>query len=166
MYEEQWVRGIVLSVSQLGEYDKRMVVLTEQLGRITVFANGARRQNNRFTAVAQSFTMGRFLLRPGKQAYTLTGAEIQRSFLDLTLDVESFASASYCSELTEYFTREGLGGKDELNLLYFDKRQVLAEDAQIRKAAPVAGKQNTVRTKHKPFFNLNFQKTFAVIDQL
>ena len=118
MYEEQWVRGIVLSVSQLGEYDKRMVVLTEQLGRITVFANGARRQNNRFTAVAQSFTMGRFLLRPGKQAYTLTGAEIQRSFLDLTLDVENFASASYCSELTEYFTREGLGGKDELNLLY------------------------------------------------
>ncbi len=118
MYEEQWVRGIVLSVSQLGEYDKRMVVLTEQLGRVTVFANGARRQNNRFTAVAQSFTLGRFQVRPGKQAYTLTGAEIQKSFLDLTQDVESFASASYCCELVEYFTREGVGGKDELNLLY------------------------------------------------
>ena len=47
MNEELWVRGIVLSVTQLGEYDKRMVVLTEQLGKITVFANGARRQIGR-----------------------------------------------------------------------------------------------------------------------
>ena len=127
MYEPLWVRGIVLSVSQLGEYDKRMVVLTEQLGKITIFANGARRQNNRFTAVAQSFTMGRFQLRPGNQAYTLTGAEIERPFLELCGDMEGYTSAAYCCELTDYFTREGVGGSDELNLLYVTFLALLEE---------------------------------------
>ena len=127
MYEPLWVRGIVLSVSQLGEYDKRMVVLTEQLGKITIFANGARRQNNRFTAVAQSFTMGRFQLRPGNQAYTLTGAEIERPFLELSGDIEGYTSAAYCCELTDYFTREGVGGSDELNLLYVTFLALLEE---------------------------------------
>ena len=118
MQDELCVRGIVLSVSLLGEYDKRMVVLTEQLGKITIFANGARRKNSRFAAVTQSFTLGRFHVRPGRQSYTLTGAELERSFLDLTPDMERYASASYCCELMDYFTREGVGGRDELNLLY------------------------------------------------
>ena len=71
--------------------------------------------------------MGRFRLRPGRQSYTLTEAEIEQSFLKLTEDVERFASASYCCELTEYFTREGLGGKDELNLLYVSFLALLEE---------------------------------------
>ena len=118
MQDELTVRGIVLTVTQLGEYDKRLVVLTEQLGKITVFANGARRKNSRFAAVTQSFTMGSFTVRPGKNTYTLCEAVLERSFLDLTMDVEQYASASYCCELMDYFTREGVGGKDELNLLY------------------------------------------------
>lgn len=118
MQDELTVRGIVLSVSLLGEFDKRMVVLTEQLGKITIFANGARRKNSRFTAITQSFTLGSFQVRPGRQSYTLTEGRIERSFLDLTPDMEKYASASYCCELMDYFTREGVGGKDELNLLY------------------------------------------------
>ncbi len=118
MYQEMAVRGIVLSASLLKEYDKRLVILTEQMGKVTVFANGARRQNSRFTAVAQSFTMGRFQLHPGRQAYTLVSAERERSFLELSQDMEAYASASYCAELVDYFTREGVGGRDELNLLY------------------------------------------------
>ena len=118
MQDELTVRGIVLSVSLLGEYDKRMVVLTESMGKITIFANGARRKNSRFAAATQSFTLGRFHVRPSRQSYTLLEAQIERSFLDLTPDMEKYASASYCCELMDYFTREGVGGKDELNLLF------------------------------------------------
>ena len=125
MQDEQSVRGIVLSVSLLGEYDKRMVVLTEQLGKITIFANGARRKNSRFGAAAQSFTLGRFTVRPGRQSYTLSEASIEQSFLDLSKEMEQYASASYCCELMDYFTREGVGGKDELNLLYVAFRALM-----------------------------------------
>lgn len=71
--------------------------------------------------------MGRFQLRPGNQAYTLTGAEIERPFLELSGDMEGYTSAAYCCELTDYFTREGVGGSDELNLLYVTFLSLLEE---------------------------------------
>ena len=111
-------RGIVLSTSDLKEYDRRLVVLTENLGKITVFANNARRPNGRLGAISQSFAMGRFGLHPGRGTYSLREAEVEEPFRELADDPEQYATASYVTELTEYFTRESLPAKDELNLLY------------------------------------------------
>ena len=46
MREEVTLHGIVLSSSLQGEYDRRMVALTKERGRITVFATGVRRGTN------------------------------------------------------------------------------------------------------------------------
>lgn len=126
MTDQLTERGIVLSTSNLGEYDKRLVILTENLGKITVFANGARKQNSRFGAASQVFTMGKFMLYPGRNTYTLHGAEIEKSFLALSGDMEQYAAASYVCELTEYFAQDGLPGKDLLNLLYVTFQQFLS----------------------------------------
>ena len=111
-------RGIVLSTSRLGEYDKRAVILTENCGKITAFANGAMRKNSPLAAAAQSFVMAAFTLYPGRDAYRLTGAKLEENFFELTLDPEKYATASYVTELTQYYTQENLESKAELNLLY------------------------------------------------
>ena len=127
--------GMVLFAAPVGEYDKRLVLLTTGLGRVTVFANGARRQGNAWQAATQPFASGTFRLYPGRNAYTLRGAQIKEYFMPLRADLEAAAYASYFAELASYYTRENLEAKNVLNLLY------LAVEALLR---PEADKQ-TVR---------------------
>lgn len=126
MRENIVVSGIVLDTSQLKEYDKRLVILTAELGRITVFANGARKKNSPFTAASQKFVMGNFTIRPSHTAYTLVSVEIKDSFRELSLDLEKMSYASYACEIMDYFTEEGLGAKNELNLLYVTFKALIA----------------------------------------
>ncbi|MBO4862973.1 MAG: DNA repair protein RecO [Eubacterium sp.] len=132
MYDNITVRGIILDTSLLKEYDKRLVILTAEQGRIVVFANGARRKNSQFTAVSQRFVMGSFTLHPGKNAYTLVSADVEENFIDLSYDIERMAYASYACEAAGAFTEEGVGAKDELNLLYVTFKALLAGRQDMR----------------------------------
>lgn len=132
MHDNIVVQGIVLDTSLIKEYDKRLVILTSKLGRITVFANGARRKNSALTAASQKFVMGEFTVRPsGQNAYSLISASIKDTFLELSYDLEKMAYASYACELAGYFTREGMSALDELNLLYVTFKAILNEAPSI-----------------------------------
>ena len=118
MREEEIVTGIILYATPVGEYDKRLVALTKERGKITIFANGARRANSQLRVVAQSFVMGEFTVIQGRDAYNLVKAEVKEYFREIQNDMEKMCYASYFCELMSYFTREGDSCKDNLNLLY------------------------------------------------
>ena len=125
MREEVIVNGIVLYATLVGEYDKRLVILTKERGKITVFANGARRPNSTLRAASQSFVMGKFTVVPGRDAYNLTRVEVDEYFSDIAYDMEKMCYASYFGELMSYYTREGDYCINNLNLLYVTFKALL-----------------------------------------
>jgi DNA repair protein RecO (recombination protein O) len=132
MGEEIVVTGIVLYTSLVNEYDKRLVMLTKERGRITVFANGARRPNSVIRAASQSYVMGRFTVTAGRDVYTLHQAEVQEYFSDIAADMEKLCYAAYFCEFMSYYTREGDRCKDNLNLLYFTLKALVAGKMEYR----------------------------------
>ncbi len=118
MRDEIVLNGIVLSSSLLGEYDRRLVVLTKERGKITAFAKGVRRSTSQLISKSQIFVMGAFTLYEGRDAYTLINADVKEYFHELTFDMDKYCYGSYFCEMMAYFTREGEKAADYLNLLF------------------------------------------------
>ena len=110
--------GMVLSAATIGEYDKRVVLLTKERGRISAFARGARRPRSPLSASTEPFTFGEFFIFKGRDSYTIEQVEVQNFFPELRKDLDQLYMGLYFCEVAGYFTREGMQAKDELNLLY------------------------------------------------
>lgn len=124
--------GAVLSVSDVGEYDKRLVLLTDKRGKITAFARGAKRTGSLLRAASRPFAFGVFSLAEGRDAYSLYGAEIENYFEGLEKDMECACYASYFSEFASYYEREGVAGTQMLKLLYQSFRALLKPAVENR----------------------------------
>ncbi|MBE5928743.1 MAG: DNA repair protein RecO [Lachnospiraceae bacterium] len=110
--------GMVISSQNIGETDRRIVLLTRERGRISAFARGAVKPKNPLVSATQPFTFGEFYVYPGKDSYTVTGAEISKYFDFARKSLDKYYYASYMCELAAYYTRENLDAEDVLLLLY------------------------------------------------
>ena len=109
--------GMVLSSMPVGEYDKRLVILTAERGKISAFSRGSRRQNSTMLGATEPCVFGKFTLTEGAKSYTLVGADIQKYYMELRTDIESAYVAFYCLEFASVTTRENLEARQILNLL-------------------------------------------------
>ncbi|MBT9153966.1 MAG: DNA repair protein RecO [Firmicutes bacterium] len=93
--------GLILRSSNLGEWDRLVVVLAMGYGKVRVVAKGARKIQSRYASVTQPLTHLRFTAYVGGKLPTLSQAEALESFRPLRENLDSLAYALYILELVD-----------------------------------------------------------------
>lgn len=132
MRDKLELTGMVLSSTLVGDYDKRLVILTKERGKITAFAKGARKPNSPYLGISEPFNYGTFTLLEGFDAYRLLGGEIKDYFLEVKNDIEGICYGTYFCDVLEYLCVEGVGDINMLNLLYMSLKALAKKNISDR----------------------------------
>lgn len=99
-------KGLVLHEMPIGEYDKRLIIFTKELGKITAFAKGAKKTNSKLLAGSQIFSYGDFIIYKGRNSYQVNQVELIESFHNLRNNMDALVYSLYVLEFVEYITTE------------------------------------------------------------
>lgn len=99
--------ALVLRTAEIKENDRLITVLSEDLGVIRAFANGAKKPKSPLHGACQAFAYGEFELAQRRDTYVVTGAQASGVFFDgLAAEISRLALAGYfgalCIELAPH----------------------------------------------------------------
>lgn len=112
-------RGLVLCVTDHGESDKIVTFFSQELGKVTGIAKGAKRSKQRFVNKLEEFSLLQIIYRaPRREGLLfLVEAELEEAFLSLRNNFRRYTVAMYVVELVLRFTREHDPDREVFNLL-------------------------------------------------
>jgi len=119
----------VIKTQEFKENDKLIWLFTEEFGKITAIAKGARKNKSKYTSSTLPCSYGEFVLFKGKNLYTINEITIIDSFQQLLRDLNTITYASYFNELiditmeNEEISKELF--RDLVTAFYFIKNDVM-----------------------------------------
>lgn len=87
------VHSVVLRRRDAGETDRRLTILTPELGKIDVFAKGARKGGSRLAGVSDPLSVAKLAIAQSKKNRYVTQAQPQSSFPGLRSDFDRLSLA-------------------------------------------------------------------------
>lgn len=111
------ISALVLKVTDHGENDRLVSLLSAERGRITVVAKGGRSVRYKYLPSIQLFTYSAFELYEKNGMYWIKDAVVSTYFPHLCDSIEGVALASYLSELAYELSGENESGDSILRLL-------------------------------------------------
>ncbi|MBR3145015.1 MAG: DNA repair protein RecO [Clostridia bacterium] len=95
--------ALVIREKSIGDNDRLVTLMTDNMGIINAFAVGAKSIKSRRGAASSLLSFSDFTLDKKKDSYKISEASIKRVFFDVGSDIESLSLAQYFCELSEYF---------------------------------------------------------------
>lgn len=99
-------KGIVIKETNYSDNDKILTVLTENYGKISCIAKGARKTNSSLLAPSQFLVYSEFILYKGSNFYHINSAEVINTFYNLKTDYDKLEDAYFFSKILFTLTYE------------------------------------------------------------
>ncbi len=136
--EQISVRGLVVRETPVGEYDKLLTVITEEMGRIVISGKAVRSLKSKHMAATQLFCYSSFVLRKSRGYYYISDSALMESFFGLRTDLDRLALATYLCDVAAEMAVEGVGDEEllrlTLNTLYALANHKHIPTAQVKAA--------------------------------
>ena len=112
------LNAIVVKVSQSGENDKLLTLLSPEEGKLTVIAKGVKSLKHQSRNACAPLCYSSFVLKKLRDGfYSLVSAELNESFRTLSEDVVLLSYGTYFASLSEMCVQQGIGAEEEVRLL-------------------------------------------------
>jgi DNA repair protein RecO (recombination protein O) len=113
------LRAVVLRTTDFGESDRVVALLSEERGKVSAFARGARASRRRFGGALEPFTLlsAELRERPGAELFTLDAVSVEQGFGAIRGDLARIACASYACDLARALVRDHEPHRDLFALL-------------------------------------------------
>ncbi len=128
-------RALVVRSVNSGDNDRILTAVSPELGKISISAKGVRSLKNRNNTATGVLCFSDFVLKEGRELFSLSSAECIEGFYRLRKSVEGLAYAAYFAALLESCTERNIPAGEELRLLLNTLYVLMnrAEDGQLLK---------------------------------
>ena len=98
--------GIIISESNMGDFDKMLTMLTPGQGKISCVAKGARRPKSSLLAGTQFLCFGEYIMYKGSEHYSINSCETIEMFYNIRVDLDKLEYAVNITKIIHDVTGE------------------------------------------------------------